>query len=124
MRLGVGDVAAWAQIISVVITLLVVPVAVLMWRTYRHMAALSARDADHDRMLRAQALDAAEAKDAIRAVQAELARQFGGNSNGIRQAIDGVRDDIGETKESVARLEGRFDEHVQQHGQPMIRRAR
>lgn len=43
-----------------------------------------------------------------------LASELGGNSGGIRQAVNHVSDELARTREDVANLRGSFDQHVQQ----------
>jgi hypothetical protein len=42
----------------------------------------------------------------------EMARQFGGNGNGMRQAIDGVSNLVSQTAERISNLEGKFAQHI------------
>ncbi len=42
-------------------------------------------------------------------------KEFGGNSGGMRQAINEIQQDSRFTRESMARLEGRFDQHIEEH---------
>lgn len=41
--------------------------------------------------------------------------QFGPNGGGLRQAVNELSDDVGEVKQTVARIEGGFNEHVRSH---------
>jgi hypothetical protein len=49
-------------------------------------------------------------------VRLEFVKQFGGNSNGIRQAVNAIAADVTVVRSDVANLRGAFEQHVKEGG--------
>ena len=75
------DIATWIEILT--------PIVIVVGALWRYERRLTRR------------LDAQDAE--ARTMRDELARQFGGNGNGLRQAVDGINK--------------RFDDHIELHHQ-------
>lgn len=47
-------------------------------------------------------------------LELRLAREFGGNSGGIRQAVNEVKGDVSDMVKDIATLQGKFAQHIQE----------
>jgi gas vesicle protein len=43
-----------------------------------------------------------------------MAREFGGNSNGLRQTVNAIRDDLTEAREDIAATRAAFEQHMKE----------
>jgi methyl-accepting chemotaxis protein len=107
--------AGWLQILSVV--------GAVIFGIYRIRKSLDHRDSEMEKRLDTQiAVGASERErimDQIEVLRSDLNKEFGGNSGGMREAINRISDtmDRVDVKSNslaveVAELRGRYDQHM------------
>ena len=107
--------AGWLQILSVV--------AAVIFGIYRIRKSLDQRDTEMEKRLDTQiAVGASERErimDQIEVLRTDLKKEFGGNSGGMREAINRISDTVervdGKSNSlavEVGELRGRFEQHM------------
>ena len=103
--------SAWAGLaaaVVVIVSALCGAVWFIVDRVDRRFAAATEAVQKLDGRLDGQDTAIAVQTEAISAIKAEQAKQFGGNSGGIREAVNGV-------VATTARIETRLDAHLEFH---------
>lgn len=103
--MGIAD--NWAQVVS---TLL--PLAAGVWGYFR---LIGKRDQAHE-------VHSAIVNTKLESIEKTLEKQFGGNSGGIREAInsmqgkvDKIEDRVNSMSAELANVSGRFEQHIEEN---------
>ena len=105
--MGLDVAANWAQIVSIII-----PLSAMVFGYFRLL----------NKQNHAQDVNAAVVNTKLESIEKTLEKQFGGNSGGIREAINGMTNKIDKIENrvnfmatDVATVSGRFQQHIEEN---------